>query len=133
MIAPVPVHCFSITFIANRTRVLPLEAKLETSKIANILNTLQREHIINRANSSFQKGDNAILQKGVKKSQSFQSANSHVYVILNEWTKMLNFKKVTIVARYLSLCIWDLPAALLYIWHLKNPNQYLILKLKALS
>ena len=69
------------------------EAQLETSKIANRLNTLQREHIVNRANSSFQKGDNAILQKGVKKSRSFQSANSHVYVIHNKWTKMLNLKQ----------------------------------------
>ena len=48
--------------------------------------------MVNRTSSSFQKGDNAILQKGVKKSQSFQSASSLVYLILNEWTKMLNLK-----------------------------------------
>ena len=58
--------------------------------------------MVNRPSSSFHKGDNAILQKGDKKSQSFQSASLHVYLIFNKWTKILNLKHSYLDSRKIS-------------------------------
>ena len=74
--------------LVQSTKVMPSKQNGKQAKLhIDLIHDKENIWLTEGEQLFYQKGDNAILQKGVKKSQSFQSVSSHVYLILNEWEK----------------------------------------------